>query len=667
MPAGVPFVTLWCEKHQDGSLALRLLAPSGERTINPLPSIPPDLKSIEELVPGLNDLVSPASSRWLLLLEPCLPDTWQYLPWERLCFRGAPLGKQALIVRRAVWADEQVTKVREGNTKLLNLFPETEHDFLAALQPLFRQGRIHRCRPAQVRADMERADDLFIVAHGLDDGLTDADGKPFSLPTTLRMPARIWLLACNVGGAMDRLASQLLAQGCRTVITATGNVSAPEMQTAIEGWCHQGGADPAHWLAMQSLKADGDCGALAVWGCIEPDGSACAPWNRLTWTAVHGGIDELPLGDETTGSDFFAAYDQYRSADAWPLTRARMQAPLLWLAEKHHHPAIAELERDIGTPQTAPDALVLATAARRAGNYPQMARYLSLALSMKDLLLQDEEDCLGQLANLWIDLDLPQQAKRAIDRHADLLIEEVAARQWADRKRLDWQARCMAREGRYAEALDHLAAKRRLVADDGSRELAGQLYLSAWGLIAGQVDSDQAMSLARDAMTRLEPLQAGQIGEGNATMVYLLRALAAYAWATGDRASLDLITGWREEARRRLSAYDPGPWAYLLAYLHLGGERGCGDEDLRRALAALERSHYHLEAGMFAALAGDCQIADERLQRFQQRRAATLKSFASVSPDEVQAALVEVENRITDEGKGPRGAVCMARNGVLPL
>jgi hypothetical protein len=667
MPAGVPFVTLWCEERQDRSLALRLLAPSGERTINPLPSIPPDLRSIEELVPGLNYLVSQASSRWLLLLEPRLPDAWQYLPWERLSFRGAPLGTQALIVRRAAWSDEQLTKAREGRKKLLNLFPVGEHDFLDELQPLFRKGRIHRCRPAQVRSDFEWADELFIVAHGLDGGLKDAEGRPFSLPVTLRMPGRIWLLACNVGGAMDRLASQLLAQGCRTVISATGNVSAPEMQAAIESWSHQGGGDPARWLAMQPLKADGDCGTLAVWGCVEPDVSDCAPWNRLTWTAAHGGSDELPLGDETASPDFFAAYDQYRSADAWPLTRERMQAPLLWLAENYHHPAIAELERDIGTPQTAPDALALATAARRAGNYPQMARYLSLTLTMKDLPVRDAEDCLGQLANLWIDLDMPQQARRAIDRHADLLIEDVAARQWADRKRLDWLARCMAREGRFAEALDHLAAKQRLATDDGSRELAGQLYLSAWGQIAGQVDCDRAASLARDATTRLETLQAEQIGEGNATMAYLLRALAAYAWAAGDLASLDLIIGWRDEARRRLSAHDPGPWAYLLACLHLGGESASGDEDLRRALAALERSHYHLEAGMFAALAGYSRIADERLQRFKQRRAATLQALGQAPADEVQSALAEAENRTMSEGQGQGSAVSMARRGVLPL
>jgi hypothetical protein len=662
----MPFVTLWCENRPGGNLALRLFAPFGERTVDPLPLFSADLRAIEEFIPGLEELVTPASSRWLLLLESGLPDEWQYLPWERLSFRGAPLAKQALIVRRAVWADDAVTKVRDGSTKLLNLFPEAEHDFLAELQPLFREGRIHRCRPAQVRSDIEHADDVFIIAHGLGAGLTDADGKPFSLPATHRMPARIWLLACNVGGAMDRLASQLLAQGCRTVITATGDVSAPEMQAAIEGWCHQGGGDPAHWLAMQPAKADGGSGALAVWGCLQPDVSACAPWNRLTWDAVHGGRDELPLGDETTGPEFFAACDQYQAADAWPLTRARMKVPLLLLSERHHHPAMAELEREIGTPQTAQAALALAMAARRAGNYPQMARYLSLALTMKDLLLPDEEDCLGQLANLWIDLDLPQQARRVIDRHADLLLEDVEARQWADRKRLDWQARRLAREGRFSEALDHLVAKRRLAIDDGSRELAGQLYLSAWGLITGQVDSDQAASLARDVAKRLASVRAEQIGEGNETPAYLLRALAAYAWSSGEQEYVDFICRWRDEALRRLSAQDPGPWAYLLAYIYLAGE-SIGDEDLRRALAALERSHYHLEAGMFAALAGHSPIADERLQRFQQRRTATLQAFGRESPNEVLAAVDEAANRSLDEAQGRTSAVLMARAGVLPL
>lgn len=667
MPAGMPFVTLWCENRPGGNLALRLFAPFGERTVDPLPAISADLRALEELVPGLEELVPPASSRWLLLLEPSLPDAWLDLPWERLSLRGAPLAKQALIVRRAVWADEPVTKIREGSTKLLNLFPGAEHDFLAALQPLFRQGRIHRCRPTQVRADIEQADDLFIVAHGLDAGLTDAEGNPFSLPATHRMPERIWLLACNVGGAMDRLAFRLLAQGCRTVITATGNVSAPEMQAVIEGWCHHGGDDPAHWLAMQPVEVDGGIGALAVWGCLQPDVSACTPWNRLTWDAVHGGGDELPLGDETTSPDFFAAYDQYRSTDAWPLTRARMQAPLLWLAERYHHPAMAELERGIGTPQTAQAALALATAARRAGNYPQMARYLSLALTMKDLSLLDAEDCLGQLANLWIDLDLPQQAGRAIDQHTDLLLEDIEVRHWADRKRLDWQARRLAREGRFAEALDHLAAKRRLAADDGRRELAGQLYLSAWGLIAGQCDSDQAASLARDVTKRLDSLRAEQIGKGNDTAVYQLRALAAYAWAAGDREYLDMLRGWRDEALQRLSTYDPGPWAYLLAFLCLARESGSGDEDFRRALAALKRSHYHLEAGMFASLAGDSRTAEECQKRFQQRRTATLQALGRESSNEICSAVGEMKLRTIVEAQDRIDAGSMARRGVLPL
>jgi hypothetical protein len=70
---------------------------------------------------------------------------------------------------------------------------------------------------------------------------------------------------------------------------------------------------------------------------------------------------------------------------------------------------------------------------------------------------------------------------------------------------------------------------------------------------------------------------------------------------------------------------------------------------------------------MFAALAGDCQIADERLQRFQQRRTATLQALGQVPPEELLAARDESTYRATDEAQGQTSKASMALLGVLPL
>jgi hypothetical protein len=86
---------------------------------------------------------------------------------------------------------------------------------------------------------MAEAGDLIIAAHGRSHGLVDADGSTFTLPVAHPMPERIWLLACNVDGAMDDLAQNLLKQGCRTVIAATGDFSASDNGAVVESVCWQ--------------------------------------------------------------------------------------------------------------------------------------------------------------------------------------------------------------------------------------------------------------------------------------------------------------------------------------------------------------------------------------------------------------------------------------------
>jgi hypothetical protein len=63
---------------------------------------------------------------------------------------------------------------------------------------------------------------------------------------------------------------------------------------------------------------------------------------------------------------------------------------------------------------------------------------------------------------------------------------------------------------------------------------------------------------------------------------------------------LNIVRSWLGHAEDRLSDDDPGPWAYTIVYLHL--QCAAPPESLDRALSALERARYFLEAASFRVL-----------------------------------------------------------------
>jgi len=660
----LPFVALWQDDH---SAILHLLNRDSHQTL-PLPAIPENSQALEEFLPELlQALPTPdPGAHWLLLLEPSLPQSWQRLRWEALTLGGRPLAAQVLVIRSATWHREETSIHKPA--RFLNLFPQVEFCFLDRLQPLFRSGRLRTSREAFLKGDMAEADDLIIVAHGRSHGLVYADGSTFTLPVAHPMPERIWLLACNVDGAMDDLAQNLLKQGCRTVIAATGDISASEMARVVESLLAPAHAsdDNRSWLARAEAAFNNRCSplALTIWGKFDLDAPGHAAWNRMTWDNEHGNSRRPPLDDETTREEFLAAHQYAASPQAWSLTRQWMLPPLLWLAEKHHHPAMRDLSTQIGDVKSPEAIRALAAAARRVGNYAQMARYLSLGLAIPDLTVREKAETLGALANLFIDLNLPESAAAIIERHQDCLWDDPEDRYCADFKRLDWMARMEARRGRLHLALDHMTAKRRQARTDSGRELSWQLYLATWGGIAGQVPADKAAAFADEVAQRLTGATAQDLGHGNETVAYLLRALAAYAWATQDLAHLAVAESWRAYAEARLTDDDPGPWAYLIVYLHL--RQAAPAESLERALSALERAHYHLEAACFSGFAGRGDDRHRLLDRFQRRRQAIFVQLDDTLDTGTTAALAESATRTRAEigADNPRSA---ARLGTMPL
>jgi hypothetical protein len=665
MSQGLPFVALWQDRREDGDASLRLLSPEGDLTVA-LPNMDTSPRAVEEFLPELARFAPGTEARWLLLLEPSLPEAWPHLNWESLTLLGRPLGDQALIVRLASWGPPSTVNSGIGEARLLDMFPQAEHNFVAALQPWFRQGRLRKSRSAQLRKQMETTGELFIVAHGKATGLVDEAGKAFDIPAAHPMPARIWLLACNVNGAMDRLAHRLLEMGCRTVIAARGDLSAPQMEGLVNRWCADGHDDPAAWLARHPADVDGDARSLTVWGEVSLDTSPSATWNRLAWDAVHGEHAQLPLDDETTTEEFLVALDVGNSPATWGVTGECMRPPLLWLAEKHHHPAMDDLKRRIALQDTPAATHALAVAARRAGNYEQMAKYLSRGLGMTGLLAHHRSEHLGALANLFIDLDLPAAATIAIADHEDCLLEDPGDSDWADFKRLDWMARVAARAGRHGVAFDHLAAKRRRPQSDGTRELAGMLYLGAWARLSGAVCASSLDVLADEAMHCLSSYSHEDFGHGNESGAYLLRSLAAHAWATRDPGAVAAVVRWDSLAKQRMITEDPGPWAYVRIFLYLMNQ--VGKDEFERAIGALERGRYYFEAALFLGFAGEMQLGSKQLDRFQKRRNPTVAALdGNAAGGYAHCAQAENIKRSQLELVALGDLAAMVRTGVLPL
>lgn len=175
---------------------------------------------------------------------------------------------------------------------------------------------------------------------------------------------------------------------------------------------------------------------------------------------------------------------------------------------------------------------------------------------------------------------------------------------------------------------------------------------------------EKTAAFADEVAQRLARSTAQDLGQGNETVAYLLRALAAHAWVTHDSAHSALTRSWLVHAEERLCDDDPGPWAYTIAYLYL--QQAAPPESLDRALSALERARYHLEA---ACLAGFGDRGEERhrlLGRFQRRRQAIFVQLGDTPDTGTAEALAESATRTGAEidAEDPRSA---ARLGTMPL
>ncbi|MBM3740784.1 MAG: hypothetical protein FJW39_33985 [Acidobacteria bacterium] len=633
-----------------------------------------DCRQVEDLLPreALEMLRSATGEGEgaMLLLEESLPAQLVRLEWESLTIAGRELKRSALVARRARPKFDNSLASSDQPARWLNLFPRAEFDFSKPLEELIAHGALRPTTREAFAVDVARACDLFVVAHADVRGLMDKNGTPFGLPRAGTLPERVWLLACNKAHAMDLLAAKLLDQGAGCVISASGDLSAPQMLEVIRRWLTRAdGQDVASWLVASraASETDGGIGSLRIWGNVHLDRSDSSSWNAATWAIEHGDPRSIPLGTDAGRKTYFLAKEAYAKPETWARTREWMTPRLLWLAEHYEHAAMEYFEKALPQPRHARDYVGLYAKARRLGNYPWAARYLARGFSLTERSVEEHADLLGGLTNLLIDLNLPRTAGVAVAAFEDCVVTDAHARRVNDLRRLDYRARIAAREGKLSVAMDRLREKHEHAATmgDSRRELSGLLYMAVWGLLSKQVQESEGVLLASQVRNDLAIASPAEIGAGNETAGYLLRALAAYFWVNHDPDVLPQLARWQEHALARLRTDDPGPWAYMFAFLHLSDRVDFAL--FERAIEALVRAQYLLEADMFLLLARRQDKFTRLLPRYQKRREQTI---AELGPLPMQIGMdveAECKARIAIEETFPRGPQDIVVKGLMPL
>ena len=617
---------LWFE-HLDGADFVHLFSP-GRHARVPAPALPCAASELPDaFLPAIDDALlgaDPGHAQALLVLDAGLPIAWQHAPWERSLIRGAPLATQFLVVRHArppfdAAPAGQATSTSTAPaaapdaraTAWLNLFPADEFHFdfsHAARLP-------NRIAPRWIARQLPHHRELFVLAHGDARGLLDADGQPFSLGDHAgTLPPCVWLLACNADDGMFEQARQLLQHGVETVVTAWCQLDAPHMQALLTRWMDAPAAHhPAAWLCRQRARdtADGGVRTLTVFGKIVAQQGEQAAFNARTLHAYRQHNRRKLPRLEDSGTAFEHATRAFEPARGlWPLTREWLYPALLNQAENRDHRLMARLlhlARD-WEPSSA-RSVAMANSWNREGHYAHVCAELHPVIDGGHADPHDRAQALGLLANLGIDLNLPALSDWAIAEHERCHVDDADAARQQAHKRLDWSARLALRRLDFGAALRIMQRKReqaRTMAEgltaigDDRRELAWLLYIDAWRLRLGDTRDAgpaDAASWREQAWSALRP-DAPQTG--NAPDPYLLRALGAHAWASGDASELDRL---RAELARHPSPspHDPGPSCFTAAFIALASAEPAA---LPEVIQRLREAHYFLEGAAFAGLAG---------------------------------------------------------------
>ena len=658
--------------------SLACLLPSRQELTRALPRLPAEAKALADVLPpGAVKEVERfrADGRaWWLILDSTVSQELQDGSWESLTLGGETLAANALVVRDASWPDSdpiETSRRPQRSSGFLNLFPVQEHDFAARLETHVASERLIHCYPRFAREGLDRFDELIVVAHGNGRGLLSSGGEHFAIETNA-LPRRIWLLACNIDGAMHKLARTLLARGVRSVITSTGELSATQMAGIVDEWLSANDAyAPEEWIRTRRAD-DADSGgvrALTIHGEICVDGSPASGWNRRTWSGFADSRNPR-IGRNLDELERAIGMLERSETDLWPVTRHWLLVDALRQAENLDH---ANMNRLLARVELcARDAsahCAIANAYYRRGENAHEARRLVESLALETVDAESRVNLFSLLTNVLIDMNLPQAANAALVAENDIELQDAALDRMYRFQRLDRLSRNAFRGNRIAEAREEMEAKRRealagatdpamtasgaISAYDDSRELAWLLYFRSWeDREAGRV-SVGGSKLAREVITMIRARTPADLGKGNDPVGYLLRSLACWVWSTShlpdfkDRDdAVEALRLWFEVIIARCSELDPGPWAFARCFLALAGELPA--EDVELSIKALARAHYLLEAAAFARLASRDDIRRPVYEKFAKGRATVVAVLQGL-----RATLPSVVERLAEEGPDP--------------
>jgi hypothetical protein len=187
-----------------------------------------------------------------LLLDCSLDVEWQQFPWERFPWNGGMLGEYVQIVRR--YSVGQLV-LNQGRSLLLDQWPDFA--FLKCMQPYIHSGKVDARRGNSIDAWLAASPDLstyrevFIVAHGatLPDPLLNERGEPWLLKLPEKLPAIVWLLACEEDeGNFDALIEDCFMREAQCVISSDRHLSAASMVRLICDWLENKNVSLIDWL-----------------------------------------------------------------------------------------------------------------------------------------------------------------------------------------------------------------------------------------------------------------------------------------------------------------------------------------------------------------------------------------------------------------------------------
>ena len=361
-------------------------------------------------------------------------------------------------------------------------------------------------------------------------------------------------------------------------------------------------------------------------------------------------------GGELGEREFFELYDQVlREELPGRLTQAWLSALLAGMAEKYDHRRMPYYERmrERLTP-------LRGVIHGKTYHYWNRIHYRQgrFALAFGDLITgladigkdrfwpYDDAPLFRSLANLFIEFDLPQAALTVLGKLDDALslhrTQEARDEQY---KLKDSLARAHLRNGGNGGAgwMNALVLNKRKreeaiceFHESGNRELAWILYVHSWGAWGDPFakEARETAGAVKEILGDLDVEETLRKEYGNGDYWYLLRALAAWGWATGETVDL-LPEKYAPLVREALTKKDPGPPGFVIGFLRLYAKRaGAGHlpEDLPQwtmAREALYSERYFLEAAAFDALLDNYDKAREALERHQAQRHNVLDKIAS--------------------------------------